>query len=236
MGVGDIRFTVLQVVNEVQRKLGLTATSSVASNSLSILLVDFINDICNELSDFGNWLETMVSANVSVVAGQRDYAVTTSANIKNIGDIYFYSSATRRGPFRHVTVEDMRILTRSSSQGMPSQFTIIEPDANGNPTIRVNPVPTSAEHGGVFSAIYWIRTPQYTTADGSVVIPFPARVVVLGVLAKHLLNESGGSPTPRYQQTYQDYLVARQEAMNRFKGDTGWNISFRPSMHRRGRR
>lgn len=233
MGIGDIRYTVLQTVNEVQRKLGLTATSSVSTNSLAIQLVDFINDICNELSDFGNWQETLVSANVTAVTGQQDYSITTSANIKNIGDIYFISSAVRSGPMQHVTLEEMRLLTRSSSSGVPRQFTAFGTDNNGNPTLRTYPVASS---DGLFSVIYWQRTPHYTISDGALVIPFPARVVVLGVLAKQLLNESGGSPTPRYQQTYQDFLMARKEAFNRFGADTGFMVSFRPSMgFRRGR-
>lgn len=235
MGIGDIRYTVLQTVNEVQRKLGLTATASLTTNSLAIQLVDFVNDVCNELSDCGNWQETMVSANVTAVAGQRDYTITTSANIKNIGDIYFITSSNTSGPLRHVTLEEMRSLTRSNATGVPRQFTAFETDSNGNPKLRTHPVATSAEHGGLFSLLFWQRPPQYTTADTATVIPFPARVMVLGVLAKQILNESGGAPTPRYQQTYQDYLLARKEALNRFAGDTGWNVSFRPSMSYRKR-
>ena len=236
MGIGDIRYTVLQTVNEVQRKLGLTATAALATNSLSIQLVDFVNDVCNELSDFGNWQEMLVSANVTAVAGQQDYTISTSANIKNIGDIYFINSGSRSGPLSHITLEDMRLLTRSSAQGLPRQFTTFGTDANGNPNLRMHPIPTSSEHGGLFSVLRWDRTPHYTTGSGALVIPFPARVVVLGVLAKQILNESGGAPSPRYQQTYQDYLTARKEALNRFIGDTGWEIAFRPSTGNRRRR
>lgn len=230
MGLGDIRYTVLQTVNEVQRKLGLTETS-LSNNKLSIQLIDFINDVCNELSDFGNWMETLVTANVTAVSGRTDYVVPTSANIKNIGDLYF---SQRRGPLIHVTLDDMRILTRVTATGTPAQYTIFGTDASsGNPIIRVRPKPAQAENGGLFSVLYYVRTPLYTTADSSVIIPFPARIVVLGTLAKAILNESGGAPTDRYTLTYQDYLTARKEALNRFKGDTGWDISFTPSYGRR---
>jgi hypothetical protein len=57
MGLGDIRYTVLQVVQEVFRKLGLNEPTSLSFNKLSIQMVDFINDVCNDLSDFGNWQE-----------------------------------------------------------------------------------------------------------------------------------------------------------------------------------
>lgn len=231
MGIGDIRYTVLQVVNEVQRKMGLNETNTSIANKLATQYVDFINDVCNDLSDFGNWQETVVSANVSAVAGQIDYSITTSANIKNIADIYF---TQRTGPLRNITIEEMRLLTRTSATGMPTQFTVFGTDANGNPNIRVRPVPTSAEATGKFSILYYIRAPQYVagTSDG-LVIPYPGDIVVQGVLARAILNESEGAPTERYQIVQQDYISSRKEALNRFNGDTGWNVSFAPSRPRR---
>jgi hypothetical protein len=227
MGVGDVRYTVLQTVNEVQRKLGLTETA-LSNNKLSIQLIDFINDTCNDLSDFGNWQETLVTANVTCVSGQVDYLVNTSANIKNIGDLYL---SIRRGPLLHVTIDEMRVLTRVTAIGTPTQYTIFGTDASsGNPIIRVRPKPAQAEDGSLFSVLYYIRTPLYTTSDSNTIIPFPARVVVLGTLARAILNESGGAPTDRYSVTYKDYLNARKEALNRFKGDTGWDVSFTPSL------
>lgn len=231
MGIGDIRYTVLQVVNEVQRKLGLDATA-LTTNKLAIQMVDFINDTCNDLSDFGNWQENLVTANITCVSGQTDYSVNTSANIKNIGDVYF---SQRNGPMTGVTIDEMRILTRVTINGTPSQFTVFGTDINGNPNLRVRPRPGAAEAGSLFSVLFYIRTPQYTTVDAALVIPFPARVVVLGTLARATLNESGGTPTDKYTSIQQEYLVARKEALNRFNGDTGWSVSFTPSLMGRRR-
>lgn len=232
MGIGDIRYTVLQVVNEVQRKLGLTETSLTA-NKLSIQLVDFINDTCNDLVDFGNWQETLVTANITAVSGQSNYSVVTSANIESIKDMYFDQ---RKGPMRNITVQDMRIMTRVTITGTPTQYTVMGTDTNGNPNIRVRPKPMSSENGGLFSVLYYTRAPSYTTSDTSTVIPFPARVVVKGTLARALLNESGGTPTDKYSQIYKEYLEDRKEALNRFNGDTGWDTSFAPSLIQRRRR
>lgn len=229
MGIGDIRYTVLQVVNEVQRKLGLTSTA-LNANKLSIQLIDFINDTCNDLVDFGDWQETLVTANITAVSGRVDYSITTSANIENIKDVYF---SQRKGPLRNINVDDMRIMTRVTITGTPTQFTIFGTDSNGNPNIRVRPVPTATEAGAVFSVLYYTRAPLYTTADSSTVIPFPARIVVMGTLARAILNESGGSPDPKYTAIQQEYLTARKEALNRFNGDTGWDVSFTPSMIQR---
>lgn len=234
MGIGDIRYTVLQTVNEVFRKLGLSSVGSTTQNKLSIQCVDFINDVCNDLADFGNWQETIVTANITAVSGQRDYTLNTSANVENVKDIYF---STRRGPLRNIDIDTMRVLTRSTITGTPTQFTVFGTDANGNPVLRMRPTPAQAEDGGLFSVLYYIRAPLYApgTDDGTV-IPYPARVVVLGTLARVILNESGGSPTDHYNLTMQDYQTSRKEALNRYNGDTGWDTSFTPAMTNRRRR
>lgn len=234
MPIGDIRYTVLQIVNEVQRKLGLNTTNTTAANKLSVQMVDFVNDVCSDLSDFGNWQETIVSSNVTAVAGQIDYSITTSANIKNIADIYF---TQRTGPLRSVTIDQMRLLTRSSAFGMPTQYTIFGTDANGNPNIRVRPTPTSSEATGKFSILYYIRAPLYVAGtNDALVVPYPGDLVTQGVLAKAILNESEGAPTERYQIVQQEYLESRKNSLNRFNGDTGWNVAFTPSLTGRRRR
>lgn len=234
MGIGDIRYTVLQTVNEVFRKLGLSSVSITTANKLSIQAVDFINDVCNDLADFGNWQETLVTANITAISGQRDYMLTTSANVENVKDIFF---STRRGPLRNVSVDDMRILTRSTITGTPTQFTVFGTDTNGNPILRVRPTPAQSENGELFSVLYYIRAPLYAAGtDDATLIPFPSRVVVLGVLGKAILNESGGSPTDHFQMISQEYQTARKEALNRFNGDTGWDTSFIPSLIQRRRR
>lgn len=234
MGIGDIRYTVLETVNEVLRKIGLNSVVSTSDNKLAKQLVDFINDVCNDLSDYGNWQETLVSSIVTCVSGQVNYSINTSANVKNIADLYF---SQRRGPLRNVTIDEMRVLTRVTITGTPTQYTVFGTDANGNPNIRVRPVPAQSEDGGLFSVLYYVRTPLYVAGtDDAAVIPFPARVVVLGVIARQRLNESEGAPTEIYQLTYQDYLGARREAQNRFNGDTGWDVSFTPALIGRRRR
>lgn len=233
MGIGDNRYTLLQVVNEVQRRLGLTATNSLSTNKQSIQMVDFINNICNELIDLGNWQEMLVSSNVTAVSGQRDYSINTSAQIKNIGDLYFLN---RTGPIRHINIQDMRILTRVTSTGQPTQYTVFGTDVNGNPLLRVRPTPAAAEDGNLFSVIYYIRTPNYTTSDNNTLIPFPGNVVTNGVLALAVLNESGGAPTDHYQNLQKDYEDSRKEALNRFNGDSGWDINFTPSLQTRWKR
>lgn len=233
MGLSDIRYTVLQVVNEVQRKLDLQQTSGLASNKLATLMVDYINDICDDLGDFGQWQETLVTSNVTCVSGATDYSINTSASVENVKDIYF---SERRGPLQSVTVDEMRILTRVTITGTPSQYTIFGTDSNGNPNIRVRPTPAQSEDGGIFSVLHYVRAPRYTTSDQDTVIPYPARVVVKGVFWLVTLGESGGAPTDKSTKLQQEYEMMRKNALNRYNGDTGWDVSFTPSMVNRWRK
>lgn len=229
MGIGNIRYTVLQTVNEVQRKLGLNATA-LGANKISTELVDHINDVVSDLSDFGNWLETLATAMVTAQSSVRDYTINTSAVIKNIGDIYITSKS---GPLNSVSIQDMRILTRSTARGVPSQYTIYGTDTNGNPVIRVRPVPDSSQAGEMFSILFYTKPPIYATTDSSVVIPYPARVIVLGVLASYTLRQNSGAPNDQYSAFYQQYLSERRENLNRFNSDTGWEVNYTPSYRRR---
>lgn len=232
MSIGDIRYTVLQTVNEVQRKLGLNETA-LDANKVARQLVDFVNDIVSDLSDFGNWMETMTTAKVTAQVSVRDYTINTSAVIKNIGDIYI---STQRGPLSSVDVETMRILTRTTAMGTPSQFCIFGTDTNGNPVIRVRPTPDTSDDGAMFSILYYTKPSIYTTADSAVVIPFPARVVVLGVLAAWTLRESGGAPDDKYTMFFNQYQEERRTNLNRFNSNTGWDVSFTPGLSYRRRR
>ena len=196
-------------------------------------MVDHINDVVDDLSNYGNWQEALCSANVTAHSSVMNYNIAVSGVVKNIADIYI---ANRQGPLRNVTIDQMRILTRTTARGTPSQYAIFGVDSNGNPNIRVRPIPTSQDDGSLFSILYYKKPSRYTTSDADTVIPFPARVVVLGTLAKTVLNENAGSPTPQYQMYFQEYLDLRRETLNRYNMDTGWSIQFRPDNYGRGRR
>lgn len=237
MALSDVRLTVLQTVNEVQRKLGLNQTSTLTSNKVATELVDHINDTVDDLSDFGNWMEVLSTAQVTAQVSVRDYVIQASGVVKNIGDVYL---STRRGPLKSTDIDTMRVLTRTTALGQPSQYCIFGVDASsGVPIIRVRPTPDISNAGAMFSILYYKKPSQYiatANADANTVIPYPARVVVLGTLARYTLRESGGAQTDMYQVYQSDYIKARQTALNRFNSDTGWDISFSPGIRSRWRR
>lgn len=230
MAITDLRMSVLSIVNEVQRKLGLD-TSALAANKVSKELIDHINDVVDDISDFGNWMEQLATAKVTALTSVATYNISVSGVVKSIGDIYLSS---RQGPLVSIDIDTMRILTRSSAIGSPSQYSIFGTDSNGNPSIRVRPTPDSNTNGDVFSILYYKKPSLYTTSDTSTIVPFPSRVVVLGTLAAYTLRESGGAETPLYQMYYNQYLQAKKNAYGRMNGNTGWDVSFTPGNTNRG--
>jgi len=234
MALSELRFTVLETVNEVQRKLGLTPTATLTANRVAVELIDHINDVVDDLSDFGNWMEALTTTKVTCLSSVQNYVIQVSGVVKNIGDIYL---STRRGPLRSVDVDTMRIMTRTTSYGQPSQYCIFGVDASsGQPIIRVRPTPDTSQNGSLFSILYYKKPSQYTIDDTSTVIPFPARIVVAGTLAAYTLRESGGAQTEMYQVYRSQYEDGRRRALNRFNSDTGWDVSFAPAKRNRWRR
>lgn len=237
MTIQQIRYTVLETVNEVFRKVGLSEVTTVAANKLSKQMVDIINDVVSDLSDYGNWQETLVSSNITAQSSVANYSIQTSAVVKNIYDMFFQTSARTATPMSNVSVDEMRIMTATESFGQPTQYSIVGVDAQGNPNIRVRSTPVSAYLPAVFTVMWYSKPPMYTTTDDSVQIPFPARIVVNGVMAAYMLNESEGAPTEMQKMYYNLYLDGRRENINRFNFDTGANIAFTPGWSgRRGRR
>jgi len=236
MAATDIRKTVLQIVQEVHRKIGLNAPASLTANEKAILSVDYLNDVIDEISDYGNWQEVVATSHTTAVGDQQSYSVNVTSNvvIKNIRDIYFGSSSSR---LRFETVDDFRRLENSNtSPGEPRQYTIFGTDTNANPILKVNPTPGTSQDGKVMSVLYYEKPRLYTTSDDSIVVPFPSRVVAQGLLYRLLLDQDAGAQRVHTQQARADFVNMLKEAFNRFNGDTGIDKRFRPSRGFRRRR
>ena len=55
MSVAEVRKTVVQIINEVERRLAVDASTSAGATKLSTMLVDLLNDTIDEVSDAGDW-------------------------------------------------------------------------------------------------------------------------------------------------------------------------------------
>lgn len=224
----DPRETVLGIVNEVQRRLGLNVTSTLTATKSSTRLMQHVNNVLDELSDLGEWEELYELVTVNVSASVFSYSVAASAApVHNIYDIGY---SGRTAPLLQVEKTQMLQLRRLANVGQPSQFCVMRTDTSANPVINIWPTPTTAAASGASMSVSVYTKPiVYTSANASTIVPLPARCVIQGVYAHAILDEDGGSPTPRYQTEFQLFQNMAQNALNRFNSDTGTSISFQPN-------
>lgn len=228
MAESDFKVTVIGAINEVRRRSKLPPVSSIDQDSDSITKLSYLNDVVSDLSDYGNWQEMYREAIVSVQTSIRDYSVS-GVVVQNINEV---AISTRTASLRRQNIDDIRRLQRLNGLGEPNFWSIKGVNSEGNPVITLDRWPTSNETG-YFNIGYYLKPSVYTTADASATVPFPGRVVVQGLLAKTILDESDGEPTARYASNLQIYEDMKNESFNRFNGDTGGSTYFRPG--RRGR-
>lgn len=222
MATSDVRKSILEIINVVQIRLGLNATAAVDSTKQSTMLLELLNDVIEETSNFGDWPQMFREVLVTAQSSVGSYEVAASANVKNVVEIAW---GTDPGPLEVRTIEDLRRLQRISSYGTPRQFAIV--GVSGvNPLFRTYPVPTTAK---TFDVWFYKKPRTYTTSDGAVVPSFPAKVLEKGLYAKALLEEAGGEPTKQSDMAYQEFFSVVKEEHNRFTSDTGTDLYLSPT-------
>ncbi len=224
----DFKVTVLGAINEVRRKLKLPSVTSVDQDSDSLVKLDYLNDVIADLSDYGDWQELYREAIVSIQTSVRDYAVSGVV----VQNIYEVAASWRTASLRYEGLDDIRRHQRLKLSGDPNFWSLKGVNSEGNPVITLDRWPDST-NTGFLNVGYYLKPSAYTTADASSTIPFPGRVVVQGLLTKTILDESDGEPTTRYASNLQTYEDMKEETYNRFNGDTGGTVYFRPG--RKGR-
>ena len=223
---------VLGIVNEVLRRLGVNTVTSLDGTKLSRVLLQLLNEIIDDISDYGDWQEMYREASVTAVSSVGEYEVTVSGQVKNIYEIHWKDDVA---PLEVRDIQDMRRLQRVAGNGVPRQFGVVGVNASsGNPLFRVFPVPgtTAIGSAATFDIAYYQRPDLYTVSSTAATVPFPKNLVVQGLYAKALLFENGGEVTAEYQMAYTEYVRMRRENLNRFNADTGVNLYVVPTGHR----
>lgn len=229
MAETDFKVTVIGAINEVRKRTKLPPVSTLDQDTDSLTKLSYLNDVVEELADHGDWQELYREAVVSIQTSVRDYAVS-GVVVQNINEV---SYSERVAPLKYIRdLSHMRMLQRINMTGQPNQWSIKGVTSEGNPIITLDRWPATNETG-YLKIPYYVKPAVYTTADASATVPFPGRVVVQGLLTKTILDESDGEPTSRYATNLEISENAKNESFNRFNGDTGSTVYFRPG--RRGR-
>jgi hypothetical protein len=232
MAISDQRMTALEIINEVRRKSKLNPVTALDEDSFTLNALAYLNDVVSEISDFDNWQEQLRSVTVTAQSSVADYSIPVSAVtvVQNIHEVVWDDNP---GEMEMVTLDTIRRLQRTGSYGEPTQWAVKGVDGNGNPYISVSPTPASAQAGTTFDMLVYEKPVFIVTAQTSAVPPFPGKLVVQGLLVKIVLDESDGEPTSRYQSVKQVYEDMLKESYNRYNGDSGSTVYFRPARGRR---
>lgn len=235
--ISDTRKSYIQLFNEVRRKLGVNSITTLGQDTLGMAMIDYMNDVIAEISDFGDWQEMYreeAFAFVTANSSTSDWTFNTSVATKNIHEIQFGSQIA---PLRLVTLDDIRRLNRTKSYGVPTQFAFVGVDntTTGNPIVRVFPTPTTAQASANFNLAYYKKPALITTADTSSIPEFPSRMIAQGLLAYTLRDEERGAQSQEWQDEYAIFKKFVGETYNRYNGDTGSDTFFVPPRGRRGR-
>lgn len=226
MAVTDIRKNILGIVNEARKKFAVASAASLTADSESELMVELLNDVIDEVSDYGDWKEAIKEIIVTASSSVSDYAIETSALVKNIHEIAFDTDIS---PMWLTTLDDILRLNRIRSFSNPRQWAVIGTDASSaNPVVRVFPIPGTNQNNKTFKVTFYEKPRLYTASDVSAVPFFPSRVLVAGLVARKCLEESGGQPTQQYAGYQTDFQNKLKEAYNRFHSDSGSDAYFRP--------
>lgn len=230
MGILDTRANALAIINEVRVKSKLNPATSFTFDSDSLTKLYYLNDVISEVADYGDWQELLQEVTVTVRSSVSNYSVPVSA-VHHIHEIAY---SGRPAAMRLVDLDTIRQLSRINTYGAPTQWGIVGVDVDGNPNIRVSPIPTTAYASGYnFNMLIYTKPTFIATADVSVIPVFPSDLLVQGLLCKTVLDESDGEPTARYQALKKDYDDMLDETYNRFNGDSGSTVYMRPSRGRR---
>ena len=226
--ISETRLNLLQIVNEVRRKLGMATVSTLASDNQSKVLVDYLNDVIGVVSDYGDWQEALSEVIVTASSSVNQYLINVSGKIvKNIHEIAFEGEIA---PMRVETLDNMRRWSRTNGTGVPRSWCIIGVDntTTGSPYIQVYPLPGANENNQTFNVLFYQKPPLYTTADVSAVPIFDGRLLVKGVLTMALLDESRGTQNIDFATEFKtQFEPTLQETFNRFNGDSGSDINYR---------
>jgi hypothetical protein len=233
------RLTVLEAINEVARRLNLRQLTATTGNSWAQTMIGHLNDVCSDLADFSTWEELMASATFTLVCGQATYQVSTTASnsaafqqILSIEEVHLSGRIPPLEPISNRN--EFRMLIRTNSIGTPSRFCPMDLDGEGNQKVGLFPRPGSTWAGSIAHVHYQVLPPRYEAGtDDAVVVPFPGRVLVAGLVAAAILDEAGGTETQQWKAAHDRYMVARRAASGRRMAKTGDYTRFQPGMTQR---
>ena len=219
----DNNQTALSIINTVLLRLGVSTVSSLSQNKQSIMAVGLLNDVIDDIGDFGTgkWPQLYTEDQEALVSGEAEYKL--NYDLKTLEEVAVSGQVQAMLP---VTVEEIRRLNRTNSLGTPRFYAGVSVSGLAM-YIRVHPRPNI--NSDLLVAYYTKPVlVRASSGDNGTVLPFPATLITQGLYAAMLLEQGGGSPTNESLAAATLYNKMKNETYNRYTSDTGTDIQFVP--------
>lgn len=221
--------TFLEAVNEVQRLLRETVSSSTNQTAYSRLLALLVNKAKRMVEDAYDWSELKTELSITTVNGTSVYSLTGSGPrfriIRDADDLpYIYNTSSK---YRITSIADsaeIRFLQGTTDDGGQSPDTIgfEGVDSSGDLKVVLWPTPSSAESIKFYGIVPQDDFDITGNTDDATQISVPGQLVTLLAWAM-AIAERGEDASYDVTEVYQFYLQAQSDILayrENLSGDT----------------
>jgi hypothetical protein len=193
----------IQLVNSVMRRLRETEVGSVADNSYSKLIGDFVNDAKRQVEDAYSW--NCLTDTLSAVTGSGvfNYVLVGSGQRFRVLDVI---NDTDDFNLKYQTTSEMNrlFLTTSSEQGSPRYYNFNGTDSSGDTQVDLYPIPD-----GIYNIRFNIFKPQLKLNADADILLVPEEPVIFNATARALAErgEDGGIASGEMYALYNQSLA-----------------------------
>jgi hypothetical protein len=181
--------TYLQLVNSVLRRLREDEVTTVAQNSYSKLIGEYVNDAKRTVEDSYDWTALRTTLTVSTVADTFNYVLTNSQNRMKILDVindtsnFFMQYKSSHWMNNAFLIDDV-------PKGTPQFYSFNGVNANGDNGVDLYPKPDKV-YQVRFNVV--LRTHDFTADSDILSIPSSPVVQIATALAARERGETGGT-------------------------------------------
>jgi hypothetical protein len=186
--------TYLNLVNNVMKRLREAEVTTVAQNTYSAMIGEFVNDAKEFVEDAWDWSALRTTIVVSTTADDYSYSLTDSGIKDKLLDAVNDTSNLRMIQDSKARFNERQYISTVPT-GAPLYFTFTGVDGNDDRTIDVYPTPN-----GVYSLRFdmVVREDKLSNDSTDSVLP-PSPIIHLAVaMAVRERGETGGTSTQEY--------------------------------------
>lgn len=180
--------TYLQIVNKVLTRLRESTVDTVAQNSYSALIGEFVNDATRLVEDAWDWSALRTTLSVTTTSDIFNYVLTGSGNRATILDVVNDTSNFFL-KYKDAHWFNNTFLNSNPAVGSPFYYSFNGIDNNGDTAVDVYPVPN-----GVYELRFNVvlRTPELEEDTDEVTIPTLPIIHTAFAMALRERGETGG--------------------------------------------